>query len=201
MRFKLLVFDWDGTLSDSIGVIVQALKVSIKDAGLQQRSLDELQSIIGLGLNEAIFKLYPDIPIKHRNELVELYRVNYRSMSKQHPNLFPHAEDTIRQLHSEGYYLAVATGKSRLGLDRSLAESGLGDYFHASCCPDEAFSKPHPQMLEMLMTDLDSEPAKTLMIGDTEHDMQMAKNAGVSAAAVKYGAQNVDLLLVFEPET
>jgi len=76
MRFKLLVFDWDGTLSDSIGVIVQALKVSIADAGLQQRSLEELQSIIGLGLNEAILKLYPDIPIKHRNELVELYRVN-----------------------------------------------------------------------------------------------------------------------------
>lgn len=200
MRFQLLVFDWDGTLSDSLSQIVETLQNMIAVLQLEQRSDEELRNIIGLGLDEGMSLLYPDLTASQRIELTQSYQHHYRAMSTQTgPRLYAGIRETIQLLHRQGYFLAVATGKSRRGLDRALEETDLKRYFHATCCADEAFSKPHPQMLEEIMDELTISPRQTLMIGDSEYDLLMATNAGVNAAAVNYGAHDAQRLLEFKP--
>ena len=198
-RFKLLVFDWDGTLADSLGQIVFCMEQSIRALGMEYRTQTQIQEIIGLGLNEALTTLYPDINLEGIDKLTDKYREFYLSMPERRIALYPGAEATLNHLYDAGYLLAVATGKSRRGLNRAMQEAGIERLFHASCCADEAFSKPHPQMLENIMDELGMEPGATLMIGDTEYDLQMARNAGTGAVAVNYGAHEPDRLLEFEP--
>lgn len=200
-RFEVLVFDWDGTLSDSLPSIIAALQAAIAETGLAARHDAELLGIIGLGLDEAFEQLYPGLGQGDRERLVAAYRRHYRAAASAASRLFPGAETVLRKLRHRGYLLAVATGKSRRGLDRSLADTGLEDCFHATRCADETFSKPHPQMLRDIMECLAVEPHNTLMIGDSRHDLQMAANAGVAAVAVTYGAQPAGGLLEFNPLT
>lgn len=197
-RFDLLVFDWDGTLFDSTGVIVQALQASCQDVGLPEPSDEQASHVIGLGLAEALRCVAPELSEDRLPLLIERYRHHYLSQD-QDICLFHGVAELIARLHAEDYQLAVATGKSRRGLDRALSSSGLGRFFSASRCADECYSKPHPQMLEELIEEIAVSKDRTLMIGDTTHDLQMAVNAGVAGLAVSYGAHPVEALRNLDP--
>jgi phosphoglycolate phosphatase len=197
-RFELIVFDWDGTLLDSAGTIVACIQAAAADIGMTPPSEERARHVIGLGLQEALRYALPELAQERHAELADRYRHHYLSRDHELP-LFPGAAELVGRLAADGYLLAVATGKSRKGLDRAFATSGLQDYFHASRCADECHSKPHPQMLEELMDELGVPPGLTLMIGDTTHDLQMARNAGVGALAVAYGAHPRHVLEELSP--
>jgi phosphoglycolate phosphatase len=186
-RFDLIVFDWDGTLMDSTGAIVASIKAAAADLGIEPPSDERARHIIGLGLIDALRHALPDLPQERYQDVALRYRHHYLSMDQQ-LLLFEGAEAMIDELTAAGHMLAVATGKTRAGLDRAFEVSGLGARFHASRCADECRSKPNPQMLEELMVEFGVTPEATLMIGDTTHDLLMAKNAGVAALGVAYGA-------------
>lgn len=197
-RFRLLVFDWDGTLMDSAAAITASIQAACRDLGLPIPDDGRARHIIGLGLNEALGYLLPELPEARYPQLVDRYRAHFLQRDSELP-LFPGALDGLRRLHGEGFLLAVATGKSRRGLDRALQASGLHRYFHGTRCADESFSKPHPGMLLELMDLLGTEPRETLMVGDTTHDLQMAANAGVAALGVAYGTHPRDSLVACSP--
>lgn len=191
--YRLVVFDWDGTLMDSAGLIVQSVQAAARDLGIEPPDEMRTRHIIGLGLVDALRHALPDLPEERYADLVERYRHHY--LSRDHElSLFSGADALVRELAAAGIRLAVATGKSRRGLDRALAGTGLGVFFHATRCADECHSKPHPQMLEELMLEFVALPEQTLMIGDTTHDLLMARNAGVDAVAVSYGAHPLQAL-------
>ncbi len=197
-RFELLVFDWDGTLLDSAAAIVDAIKAACRDLALPIPADEQARHVIGLGLHDALRYAVPNLPEERYPSMVERYRHHY--LRHDHElQLFDGAAAMIAELAAAGFLLAVATGKSRLGLDRALRSSGLGGYFHASRCADECFSKPHPQMLEELMDELAVAPGRTLMIGDTTHDLLMARNAGVACLAAAYGAHPAAALDALRP--
>ncbi len=197
-RFELLVFDWDGTLLDSAAAIVEAITAACRDLGLPPPPAERARHVIGMGLYDALRHALPELPESRYPQLVERYRHHY--LARDHElQLFAGAAELIAELSAAGFLLAVATGKSRLGLERALRHSGLGPFFHASRCADECFSKPHPQMLEELLDELAVAGERALMIGDTTHDLQMARNAGVAALAVAYGAHPVAALDAMQP--
>lgn len=196
---QLIVFDWDGTLMDSEARIVACLRAAIEDAALPHRPDNALRNIIGLGLREALVTLYPEGSDQQHDALVKHYRYHFLETNETPSPLFEGAERLVRELHAQGHFLAVATGKGRQGLDKVLEETALGEYFHYTRCADETHSKPHPQMLLEIMDWLGMEPADTLMIGDTEFDLQMAHNAGVKALGVSYGVHDKERLLACEP--
>ena len=199
MSYKLLVFDWDGTLADSLGQIIASMEQTIDLMALERRNPDRIRNIIGLGLTQAASNLYPDLSDNQIERLVSTYRECYFSLSTEPIKLFPGVEVLIKELYEQDYLLAVATGKSRRGLERALDDSGIKRFFHTSRCADETFSKPNPQMLQEVMEVFGIDAADTLMIGDSEYDLQMANNANVSSVAVNYGAQPPEHLLKFEP--
>ena len=190
-QFDLLIFDWDGTLMDSAGVIVDSIQRACEDIGLAAPSDRASRLIIGLGLIQALQTLLPDLPADDYPRLVERYRHHYLGRDDSIP-LFDGVADCISQLHARGFQLAVATGKSRHGLERALASSGLGEWFVATRCADQTHSKPHPAMVLELIEELGADPARTLVIGDTSHDLLMASNAGVASLGVTYGAHEPD---------
>lgn len=186
-RFELIVFDWDGTLMDSAAAIVEAIQSAARDLGYTPPSEERARHVIGLGLHEALRYALPELEDSRHLELADRYRHYY--LSRDHElKLFAGVGELVGELAAAGYRLGVATGKSRKGLDRALAVSGLHGVFHATRCADECHSKPHPQMLEELMDEFGVAPEATLMIGDTTHDIEMAHNARVAALAVAYGA-------------
>ena len=187
MKYQLIVFDWDGTLLDSAGAIVRSIQASCADLGLPVPDDARARHVIGLGLADAMRHAVPDLRPEDTPAMVERYRFHY--LSGDHAlTLFPGVPEMLARLRAAGHLLAIATGKSRLGLERALDHSGLRPLFHASRCADECHSKPHPQMLEELMAEFAVTPMSTVMIGDTSHDLQMALNAGVEGLAVTYGA-------------
>ena len=188
--YRLLIFDWDGTLMDSVSHIVDSFQKAIVDLALEARSDEAIRNIIGLGLTEAIDRLYPGRDAAFHEQLVECYRHHYLPAGPSPTELFPGAETTLRALHAEGYVLAVATGKGRRGLDKVLVETGLGELFVTTRCADESRSKPHPQMLHEIMAETGIGAEYTVMIGDTEFDMEMARNAGVTGLGVSYGVHS-----------
>lgn len=190
-QFDLIVWDWDGTLADSTVMITNAILKAAEQVGLPVITAQAASNIIGLGLREAIEIMYGDIPAQQALALATQYTTNYYAGESEIP-LFLGAADTIKALRAKGFKLAVATGKGRRGLNLALGHCGLTKQFHATRTVDECFSKPHPQMLDELMDDLVVLPERTLMIGDTSYDLHMAKNAGVSAIGVTYGAQAAD---------
>lgn len=186
-RFRLLVFDWDGTLADSTAIIAGALQQACRD--LEQPMPDEGRArfVIGLGLSEALRHVAPGLPVADYPRLSERYRHHYLARDPEIP-LFAGAREMLDELDARGFLLAVATGKTRAGLARSLVQHGLAQRFVATRCADEGFPKPHPDMLLTLMDRCGVAPSETLMIGDTTHDLELARNAGISALAVAYGA-------------
>lgn len=198
MKYDLVVFDWDGTLLDSAGAIVKAIQASCRDLDLAVPSDARARHVIGLGLEDAMRHAVPDLPADRTKDMVERYRYHY--LSGDHElTLFDGIPQLLNDLKAAGHMLAVATGKSRLGLNRALEHSGLGPLFQASRCADECHSKPHPQMLDELMSEFGVSAASTLMIGDTSHDLLMASNAGVDGLAVTYGAHPHDHLAEHKP--
>lgn len=190
-QFDLLIFDWDGTLMDSAGVIVDSIQRACEDIGIPSPSDRDSRQIIGLGLIQALQALLPDLPADDYPRLVERYRHHYFGRDAQIP-LFEGVASGLRQLREQGFQLAVATGKSHAGLSRALQSSGLGVCFSATRCADQTHSKPHPAMVLELMDELGADPARSLVIGDTSHDLLMASNAGVASLGVTYGAHDAD---------
>jgi phosphoglycolate phosphatase len=186
-RFDLLIFDWDGTLMDSAGAIVACIQAACADMRLPIPSRAEASHVIGLGLREALAHLFPDLPEARHPQLADHYRRHFLAQDQEIP-LFEGARELIEELHADGFQLAVATGKARRGLDRAFDHTGLDAYFHASRTADETFSTPHPAMIEELLEELLIAPERALMIGDTTHDLEMARNAGIASLAAGYGA-------------
>jgi phosphoglycolate phosphatase len=197
-RFELLVFDWDGTLMDSAGAIIASIQASCRDLGLPVPERERASHVIGLGLKDALAYVAPELPLSDYGRLAERYRHHYLARDPD-IELFPGMREMLFDLKQKGHLLAVATGKTRVGLERVLAATQLKPYFDASRCADETRSKPHPAMLQELMRELLVEPEATLMIGDTAHDLQMAVAAGVRALAVSYGAHPRDNLTALNP--
>lgn len=196
---RLLVFDWDGTLMDSIGTIVACAQAMIRELKLEELPEETIRGTIGLGLRETIEVLVPGCDDALFETVVEAYRRHWHEAFRDRPVLFAGVEEMLRGLSEEGYLLAVATGKSRRGLDFSLEQTGLGPLFHATRTADEAFSKPHPQMLFDILNDLGLRPADALMIGDSTFDLEMARNAGTGGIGVCTGSHCREKLLQLEP--
>ncbi|MEO7129638.1 MAG: HAD-IA family hydrolase [Rhodoferax sp.] len=186
-QFDLIAFDWDGTLFDSTAIITRCIQLAVADVGGTVPSDKDAAYVIGMGLMQALAHAAPDVPVAKYPELGARYRFHY--MARQNDIvLFGGVLSMLADLKSNHYRLAVATGKSRRGLDEALQTSQLAGRFDGSRTADETAGKPDPLMLRELMAEFDVPPARTLMIGDTTHDLQMALNAGCASVGVSYGA-------------
>lgn len=198
--YELLIFDWDGTLVDSIGRIVESMHWAADSCGLARRGDAQVKCIIGLGLPEAIASLHPELV---EPGLVERFRrcysERYLTLEAQPSALFPGVAEALEMFRAQGYRLAVATGKSRHGLQRVLEGRGWLDYFDVTRCADEAASKPNPLMLEQILEHCGIPAERALMVGDSSFDLQMARYAGVDSVAVGYGAQSLATLREYGP--
>ncbi|MEO4046416.1 HAD-IA family hydrolase [Pseudomonas sp. CAU 1711] len=198
--YQLLIFDWDGTLVDSIGRIVESMHRAAEFCELPRLSDEAIKGIIGLGLPEAIQALYPQV---REAALIERFRLgygeHYLALENQPSPLFPGVAESLEVFRAQGYRLAVATGKSRRGLHKVLQGRGWLDYFDVTRCADETASKPHPRMLQEILAHCGVAPERALMVGDSAFDLQMANNAGVDAVAVGFGAQPLEALRAFGP--
>lgn len=200
LTYDLIVFDWDGTLMDSRLEIVGCFQSAARDLELAVPSADDVTEIIGIGMREAIAKLFPElIREQHIQELIDQYRHHYFHPNKVPAELFQGIAHMLESLESDGYMLAVATSKGRRGLNMALERSGLVKRFHTTRCIDEAQSKPHPQMLQDILEFTGVDAARALMVGDTEYDLLMAKNAQVQGLGVCCGAHDRERLLACEP--
>lgn len=186
--FQLLIFDWDGTLSDSAAMIVNAMQAAIRGLGLPARSDEAVRELIGLGLNEGLQRLYPDADIPALRRLLDGYRAHWLAEGGGEAPLFPGALEAVTELREAGYLIAIATGKSRAGLNRSLAHhAALRTQVLTSRTADETASKPNPRMLGELLAETGLGPADALMIGDTDFDLDMARSIGMPAVGVTCG--------------
>lgn len=195
----MIIFDWDGTLCDSAAHIVAAVQVASREMGLPVPSDEAAADIIGLGLAEAMARLFPEVPELRREALIKAYSKHYVANEVDTPDLFPGALETLHALRDRGMELGVATGKSRRGLDRILAKLDMAGFFHATRCADETRSKPHPQMIHEIIVERDLDPGVVVMVGDTEYDLEMATNAGVASVGVSYGVHSVERLAAHGP--
>jgi phosphoglycolate phosphatase len=186
MKYRLVVFDWDGTIIDSASTIVDCLREASRDLGVEVPDRERASHVIGLGLHDAMRFAVPALPAERYPQFVDAYRRHFLAR-KDSMQLFGGMRELIERL-SRTHLLAIATGKSRRGLDRDLDYHGLSAHFRASRCADETHPKPHPAMLLELMSELEVGRQGVLMIGDTSHDLEMARAAGVDAVGVTYGA-------------
>ncbi|MFA5493385.1 MAG: HAD-IA family hydrolase [Porticoccaceae bacterium] len=193
-RPELLVFDWDGTLSDSLARIVECLQLSACEQGLPPPTGEQGREVIGLGLGEALHSLFPELDDARLAALRASYSRNYAFLDREPAPFYPGVLETLDTLRDAGFALVVATGKSRRGYDRVVAGHGLEGFFRASRCADETASKPDPRMLNELLAECGCPPGRALMVGDTEFDMAMAARAGVPRLGVSYGAHHPDRL-------
>ncbi|MCW4151687.1 HAD-IA family hydrolase [Halomonas sp. 18H] len=200
MRYRLIIFDWDGTLMDSLGHIVACMQAASRDVGWGELTADQVRDIIGLGLPEAIAQMCPGIGDDQAEALKQRYAHYFVAGDPSPMAFYPGVTQGLQQLQStQELRLAVATGKSRRGLDRVFRQSGCGDWFHASRTADETRSKPHPQMLEELLETLDVPIDEAVMIGDSVYDMEMARALGMDRLAVSYGVHDADRLAASRP--
>lgn len=187
-RWSLIVFDWDGTLMDSTQHIVDAALRAIAELGLEPRPAEAVRSIIGLGLRESWVSLYPDLGDVDLAAFTLVYRRHFFSRDLYRSTLYPGVIGVLEELRSRGHSLAVATGKGRPGLDRELDRTGLGSFFSVTRTADESRSKPNPDMLLDIFRQTGSRPDQTLVVGDTEFDVEMARRAGSPALGISWGA-------------
>jgi phosphoglycolate phosphatase len=197
-RFDLIAFDWDGTLFDSTAIIARCIQAAVRDVGGQEPTFEAASYVIGMGLMQALAHAAPDVPKELYPRLGERYRYHY--FASQHDiSLFDGVLPMLDGLKARGHLLTVATGKSRRGLDEALGASALAGRFDASRTADQTAGKPDPLMLRELMAEFDIAPGRTLMIGDTTHDLQMALNAGCPSVAVSYGAHDLAEFAALNP--
>ena len=195
----LLIFDWDGTLSDSADKIIDCLQQAAVNSGKRVCDREAIRNIIGLGLPEAMTALYPELDSDEREQVRQAYITQFLAADQQPSPFFDGVLEGLHQLRDNNYLLAVATGKSRRGLDRVLGNLNLNNFFHGSRCADETSSKPHPQMLSELLDEFSKTADNALMVGDTEYDMSMAQQLTMPRVAVSYGAHDVDRLKQYQP--
>jgi phosphoglycolate phosphatase len=199
-KYELLIFDWDGTLVDSIGRIVESISVAASRCDLPPLDGDTIKGIIGLGLPEAIAALYPHInDVKLVEAFRRAYADHYLSLEMEPSPLFPGVAQALQGFRDQGCLLAVATGKGRRGLSRALKGQGWSDFFDVVRCADETASKPDPLMLHEIMDHCDVGPERALMVGDSVFDLEMARRAGIDSVAVAYGAQPLEILQACSP--
>jgi len=197
-RYALIVFDWDGTLIDSAATIVECIQAASRDLHLPVPPPQRASHVIGLGLHDALRIAVPELAAEQTMAFVARYRAHFLAREDA-MRLFEGVEDVLGALRARGHRLAIATGKSRRGLERALDASGLREHFVASRCADETHPKPHPAMLNELLAALGVEARDALMIGDTSHDLAMAREAKVDAVAVSYGAHPESALRAYQP--
>ncbi|KRC01193.1 HAD family hydrolase [Hydrogenophaga sp. Root209] len=197
-QFDLIAFDWDGTLFDSTALIARCIQLAVTDVGGTPPTTQAASYVIGMGLMQALAHAAPDVPAEKYPQLGERYRHHY--MARQHDlSLFEGVLPLLAELKHRQHWLTVATGKSRRGLDEVLRTVELAGVFDGSRTADETAGKPHPLMLNELMHEFSVTPERTLMIGDTTHDLQMALNAGCASVGVSYGAHVPDAFHELKP--
>jgi phosphoglycolate phosphatase len=192
-RYELVIFDWDGTIMDSTGLIASCIQQSCRDMGLPVPPESEAKWVIGLGFLQSVEHVAPGLDRERQVALADSYRRHFVAREHEAP-LYEGIPELLAGLRSRERRLAVATGKARRGLDRALATSGLAPFFEATRCADEGFPKPHPDMVLRLLEQTGVDPARAVLVGDTTHDLELAANAGVDAVAVSYGAHDEALL-------
>jgi phosphoglycolate phosphatase len=197
--YELIIFDWDGTLMDSEQKIVTCFRKAATDVGIDFPGDDAVRNIIGLGLKEALDTLLPTHDEDIRHTVVGRYREHFLHLDDTDMPLFDGVAEGLEALIEEGYSLAVATGKARIGLDRVLSHTGLADSFIATRCSDEAVSKPHPKMVLDILTQTGTPADRAIVVGDTTYDIQMGHSAGTKTLAVCYGVHEADRLLKENP--
>lgn len=195
----LLIFDWDGTLSDSAGKIITCLQEAAISSGFRVCDSEAIRNIIGLGLPEAMSALYPELNKDEHEQIRQAYVSHFLAADQEPSPFFDGVMEGLQQLRDQHYLLAVATGKSRRGLNRVLSNLKLDDFFHGSRCADETSSKPRPQMLTELLDEFSKPAADAYMVGDTEYDMSMAHQLNMPRVAVSYGAHNIERLKQYKP--
>lgn len=196
---KLVIFDWDGTVMDSVGRIVSSMQIAAEKTGIAVPDAAAVQHIIGLSLDPAFDILFPDTSKAQRQTLFEHYRDEYVLHNNTPTPMFEGAEALFEQLANQNILLAVATGKARKGLDRIFAETGLARYFATTRCADEAQSKPHPDMLQQIIAELGLAAHEAVMVGDTSHDLKMAQAIAMPRVGVSHGAHDATLLRQYQP--
>jgi phosphoglycolate phosphatase len=196
---SLIIFDWDGTLMDSVGSIVECTRATLRELGLSEPDAATIRGTVGLGLRETASSLVPGCDDELFARILTCYRRHWVERWRDQPLLFPGVQELLADLEDDGYLLAVATGKSRRGLDHVLDQTGLRQRFHATRTADEALSKPHPQMLLDILDEMGVRPAAAVMVGDSVFDLQMAASAGTRAVAVLSGAHGREELAAHDP--
>lgn len=198
-RFDLIVFDWDGTLINTIDWIVHCLQRAGEQYGFLTPEPQDAKDVIGLCIDNAVAALYPKADAETQKKIVQHYSQAYLSKQLSQDDFFPGVYDMLLYLKESGYQLAVATGKTRSGLTHALAATGMENVFDITRCADETASKPNPKMLHEIMQHTQTTPDRTLMVGDSIHDMQMAQNAKVPAIGVACGANSLESLQQYDP--
>ncbi|MEI6897239.1 MAG: HAD-IA family hydrolase [Psychromonas sp.] len=200
MDYKVIIFDWDGTLMDSIDKIVASMQAAANDCQLTIPSSETVRHQVGLSLDKVMMQLYPHESVAQQAAMVEAYRFQYRALDKQHATPFyPGIQTWLMDLKAQGYLLAVATGKGRNGLNRLLEKFAVKDLFAVTYCADETQSKPNPLMLNLILKDLSLVASQALMVGDSSYDLEMANNANIDCLGVSYGVHSEQLLKQFNP--
>ncbi|REL35811.1 HAD family hydrolase [Thalassotalea euphylliae] len=197
-NYKLYIFDWDGTLMDSIARIVTSIQIAAERLSLAPPSDDDAKSIIGLSLVPALQKLFPDLEAHTVNEMIAAYKAQYSTTEVASP-LFEHVKEMLSLLRTQNKLVAVATGKARQGLNHMLDETQLHQHFDMTICADESVSKPAPDMIHQLLEKLNVKPEEAVMIGDSRHDLNMANNAGVASIGITLGADKRESLDACQP--
>ena len=198
-RFDLIIFDWDGTLINSIDWIASCLQQAAIHCGCPIPETQAAKDVIGLSINKAMHALFPEADSQTQEQLVACYSQSYFSKPISQNDLFPGVYEMLVKLNEAGYQLAVATGKTRAGLQEALLATGTEKLFSVTRCADETASKPDPRMLQEIIQHTQTAKERTLMVGDSIHDLQMALNASISAIAVSCGAHSAEFLLQYQP--
>ena len=199
MKHQLIIFDWDGTLMDSIDKIVLCMQQAAKQQSQSVPTDQEVKNIIGLSLLKAMQQLFPKLSLEQQESLVDAYREQYNTMHHIDTPFYDGIAELLIDLKAKGHTLAVATGKGRNGLNRMMQQTNTEHLFSATVCADESNSKPDPLMIHSLLKALDFSPSQALMVGDSSYDLDMATNAGVKSLGVSYGVHGREVLMQSKP--
>ena len=199
MRYSLLIFDWDCTLMDSLYKIVATMQQAALQLNVAMPSSAAIRDIIGLSLDHAMDKLFPDHTRQTRLAIIDAYRSEYRQFNGQQTSFYPGVKEWLHALKDRGYLLAVATGKGRNGLNSVLESHAMNDFFAVTYCADETASKPDPLMLQKILEDMGIKAEQALMIGDSSYDLEMANNATIDCIGVSYGVHCETILSAYRP--